>query len=215
MKDLADMRRQLHDLEAQLQIDTGPDPFEQTLQSIVDAVPDIIYRVDSESRIVFISEAVRTYGVDPADLVGTSLFDLIHPEDRERARHCVNDRRTGERSTRSFELRLVFPNDKSISFELNESDTPASKMLIDAQGVYSSDLRKTSSTPRVLPATSPIAGRRRRRWKRPGARRPGGWANTPCRSARCIVSCNNRSRSGSATRPRLRSSSISGTRSGA
>ncbi|MEE2832020.1 MAG: response regulator [Candidatus Latescibacterota bacterium] len=50
MKDLADMRRQLHDLEAQPQIDTGPDPFEQTLQSIVDAVPDIIYRVDSESR---------------------------------------------------------------------------------------------------------------------------------------------------------------------
>ncbi|MFP6643564.1 MAG: PAS domain-containing protein, partial [Candidatus Latescibacterota bacterium] len=147
MKDLADMRRQLHDLEAQLQIDTGPDPFEQTLQSIVDAVPDIIYRVDSESRIVFISEAVRTYGVDPADLVGTSLFDLIHPEDRERARHCVNDRRTGERSTRSFELRLVFPNDKSISFELNESDTPASKMLIDAQGVYSSDLPRSERLP--------------------------------------------------------------------
>ncbi|MFP6589818.1 MAG: PAS domain-containing protein, partial [Candidatus Latescibacterota bacterium] len=69
MKDLADMRRQLHDLEAQRQIDTGPDPFEQTLQSIVDAVPDIICRVDSESRIVFISEAVRTHGVDPADLL--------------------------------------------------------------------------------------------------------------------------------------------------
>ena len=50
MEDLADMRRQLHDLEAQRQIDTDPDPFEQTLQSIVDAVPDIICRVDSESR---------------------------------------------------------------------------------------------------------------------------------------------------------------------
>ena len=106
------MRRQLDDLEVQL----GSDFFKQTLQATVDAVPDIIYRLDSESRIVFISEAVRTYGLDPVTLVGTSLFDLIHPEDRQRARYHVNDRRTGERSTRSFELRLGFPNHEIVAF---------------------------------------------------------------------------------------------------
>lgn len=142
MKNLRDMRRQLDDLEVQLQTASGSDSFKQ-LQAAVDAVPDIIYRIDSESRIVFISKAVTRYGLDPDALVGTSLFDLIHPEDRERARHRVNDRRTGERSTRSFELRLVFPNDEIVAFELNESATPPPNVLIDARGVYSSDVPRS------------------------------------------------------------------------
>ncbi|MBQ38762.1 MAG: hypothetical protein CME04_20435 [Gemmatimonadaceae bacterium] len=82
---------------------------------------------------------MREYGLDPAELIGTSLFDLIHPEDRERARHRVDDRRTGERSTRSFELRLVFADNKSMPFEWNESDTTRPLVQIDAEGVYSSD----------------------------------------------------------------------------
>jgi len=83
---------------------------------------------------------VRAYGYDPADLVGRSLMDLIHPQDRERADHRVNDRRTRDRATKSFEVRFVTADDSSVAFELNESTTEGGvpTLLIDAEGVYSS-----------------------------------------------------------------------------
>jgi PAS domain S-box-containing protein len=139
MTELANIKRHCEDLEAQLLSDSNRESPEQALQAIVDAVPDIIYRIDAESRIVFISGAVRRYGLDPDALIGTSLFDLIHPDDRNQARHRVNDRRTGERSTRSLELRLIFTNDEGLPFELSESDDVSPKVSIDAQGVYSTD----------------------------------------------------------------------------
>ena len=47
------------------------------------SVPDIIYRLDGQGHIVYISEAVRRYGYEPVELVGQSIFELVHPEDRD------------------------------------------------------------------------------------------------------------------------------------
>jgi PAS domain S-box-containing protein len=80
---------------------------EEELSSILKKTPDIIYRLDSEGRIVYVNDAVRRYGYDPAEMVGTPILEYVHPEDRDLARHHVDERRTGDRSTKALEIRLL------------------------------------------------------------------------------------------------------------
>lgn len=136
MSDFSDIKRRFERLEEDL-----PDPqaVESHLEGLAQSVPDILYRLDGEGRIVYISEGISPYGLDPKQLIGTDFFELIHPADLQRARHRVNERRTGERSTRSFEVRLRLPNDEAVSFEVNEATETSPRLLIDAEGVYNSD----------------------------------------------------------------------------
>lgn len=158
MNDTRDIRRQFAALEAELRDGLTLDSVGEVLLGLVNAVPDILYRLDADSRIVFISDAVRSYGLEPADLVGTSFFDLIHPDDRERARHRVNERRTGERSTRSFGVRLHL-GETDVAFELNESRGP--RVEIDAEGVYSSGLPRSQDFLYTQGVARDVSGRRR------------------------------------------------------
>ena len=145
-----EIRQHIADLEAELRSEVALAPLEETLSSIVSALPDIVYRLDAEGKIVFISDAIRDYGYDPSALVGRSMLDLVHPADRNRAEHRINERRTGGRSTRSLELRLTTADSEAVAFELNESTTDGEEdgaagaggdpatLLVDAEGVYSS-----------------------------------------------------------------------------
>ncbi|MEW6752901.1 MAG: ATP-binding protein [Candidatus Latescibacterota bacterium] len=119
---------------------------EALLGSIVRSIPDIVYRLDAAGRILFINEAVRRYGYDPAELQGTSIFDLIHPEDRAKAAYRLNERRTGERRTRLLEVRLLARNRPPVPFELTQGpwqEEPT--LLVSAEGIY--------ATPRPSTAT--------------------------------------------------------------
>ena len=151
MSDGNEIRQHIDDLEAELRSETALAPLEETLSSIVSALPDIVYRLDAEGKIVFISDAIRDYGYDPSALAGRSMLDLVHPADRNRAEYRINERRTGGRSTRSLELRLTTADSEAVSFELNETTTdgeadgaggaggdPGATLLVDAEGVYAS-----------------------------------------------------------------------------
>ena len=48
---------------------------------------DIIYRLDPDGKIVFISNAVENYGYKARDLIGKTMLEFIHPEDRDKAVH--------------------------------------------------------------------------------------------------------------------------------
>ena len=114
-------------------------PSDALFESLVRAVPDIIYQLDAEGTILFINEAIKNYGYAPEELIGSSIFDLLHPEDRERATYKINERRTGDRSTRSLELRLVTKSHHSVPFEFSASSGEAAPtLLISAEGVYAS-----------------------------------------------------------------------------
>ncbi len=80
----------------------------QMLSSIIDIVPDIIYRVNEKGIIYFISDAVKNYGYRQAELLDRSIFDFVHPDDHEKAYWHLQERRTGSRKTKNYEIRL-FP----------------------------------------------------------------------------------------------------------
>ncbi|MBT4513143.1 MAG: PAS domain-containing protein, partial [Chloroflexi bacterium] len=113
---------------------------EQILDSIMVNVPDIIYRLDADGKFLFVSDSVGQYGYSPVELLGTSVFDIVHPEDHEKAVYRVNERRTGDRRTISMELRLLTKDQNAVSFEVkSNSFKDAPIFLVDAGGMYSTD----------------------------------------------------------------------------
>ena len=95
-------------------------------RKLFEAIPDIIYKIDSEGNFVYVSESVRDLGYEPGELVGRHFSDIIHPRDVENIsrRHVLplfegkktgddqspklfDERRTGKRGTRRLVVRFV------------------------------------------------------------------------------------------------------------
>ncbi|MCJ8499494.1 CHASE2 domain-containing protein [Desulfatitalea alkaliphila] len=84
---------------------------QQELSAIIKTIPDIVFRLDPQGRITFISPAVIRYQQMPETLIGKHILDLVVPEDRPRANHLINERRTGQRATADLEIRLMLSSD--------------------------------------------------------------------------------------------------------
>ena len=55
---------------------------EETFALIAEQISDVLVRVDRAGLVTYISPAIRAYGWEPEELIGTTGFDLVHPEDR-------------------------------------------------------------------------------------------------------------------------------------
>jgi PAS domain S-box-containing protein len=113
---------------------------ESNLSSIIKTIPDIVFRLDQSGRITFISPAVTKYVGQPDHLVGRPIFDLVAPQDVEKAQFRINERRTGQRATNDLELRLSL---SGASTEKKEADYRY--FSISAEGIYNEDNPRTKS----------------------------------------------------------------------
>ncbi|MCU7837911.1 MAG: EAL domain-containing protein [Candidatus Thiodiazotropha sp. (ex Troendleina suluensis)] len=78
---------------------------------IVNNSPDMIYLLDQDGNFAFINDRIETLlGYNRNEIIGQHFSKLIHTEDIERANFTFNERRTGDRATRSTELRLSSKN---------------------------------------------------------------------------------------------------------
>jgi diguanylate cyclase (GGDEF)-like protein/PAS domain S-box-containing protein len=77
----------------------------QWFQSLVQDSTDIVTSFDEEGRILYISPAIRNFGYDPDELVGTDVWDLVHPDDLERAVEQVTEQFEGDAEVRPIEYR--------------------------------------------------------------------------------------------------------------
>ena len=77
-------------------------------KAIVEGSPDMIYVLDSEGHFSFVGGAVESLlGFTLEELIGKHFTSIIWPEDIKKAERHFGERRTGERSTRGFEVRLI------------------------------------------------------------------------------------------------------------
>jgi len=107
------------------------------LESIVSNSPDIIYILDKDGKIKFINDTIKNYGYTPKSLIGKSILDIVHPDDREKALYKINERRTGKRKTKTLEIRLVKKNNSVIPLETNIANFKYDSLFkINAEGVY-------------------------------------------------------------------------------
>jgi PAS domain S-box-containing protein len=107
---------------------------EARLNSVMKAIPDIVYRLDEFERITFINDAITRYGYSQDELLGTHMTDIVFPEDRQQASYRINERRTDIRATNGFEIRLLTKNPAVIPDE-----NGVRYFLISAEGLYSTD----------------------------------------------------------------------------
>ncbi len=103
---------------------------ESSLRSILHTVPDIIFRLDAEGKIVFISPAISKYTKSPASLLGQSIFSYVAPPDLDKARFHLNERRTGKRATFDLEIRLLLNEEDS------SSEAESRFFSVSAEGLY-------------------------------------------------------------------------------
>lgn len=117
----------------------------QALYQATDRIPDVVYQLDSEGKFVFVNQAIQRYGYMREDLIGCSILDIVHPEDREKAYWPLRERRTGERKTRNFEVRLITGKRRTAFFKVNEMVGPDLPVLmVQAEGLYRSGIEEES-----------------------------------------------------------------------
>lgn len=104
---------------------------ESMLRHIVRWVRDIIYRLDDQGRILFISHSVTRLGYQENELIGESIFELVGSDDKERCRRRLDERRTGRRRTTGLEIRLQ--RKPGALFSCDE-DEPVFRL--EAEGLY-------------------------------------------------------------------------------
>ena len=121
--------------------------------SLVNQLPDVVYTINSAGNFTFISDKIKEYGYEPADLIGRHYSILIHPEDipavsrdmvlpklrgrvtgDHNAPKLFDERRACPRSTSNMELRLVPAKEK-------EKQIYHSNVLVNASGVYNQNDR--------------------------------------------------------------------------
>lgn len=74
---------------------------------MVNSSPDIIYILDEKGRFVFLNNKVEELlGFKREDLLGPHYTEIIHPDDVMLSRYAFNERRTGNRATNNYELRV-------------------------------------------------------------------------------------------------------------
>jgi PAS domain S-box-containing protein len=112
---------------------------ERKLNSIVETTPDIIYRLDPQGRITFINSAITRYGYSVEEMLGRDVLEFIHPEEREYVARRIKERRTGKRSTRYLQVRLLTKKRSQVPMEVNYRDLEQEPVLLfNAEGLYRS-----------------------------------------------------------------------------
>ncbi|MBN1532709.1 MAG: PAS domain S-box protein [Spirochaetes bacterium] len=108
--------------------------FDEGMYSIIDSMQDVVYWLDPHGRVQFISDEITKFGYTPGECIGKNILDLVHPDDREKARFRISERRRGERKTRSCEIRFIVQ--RGGQGAVGDS---AEVFRVTAEGIYSID----------------------------------------------------------------------------
>jgi two-component system, cell cycle sensor histidine kinase and response regulator CckA len=95
------------DITAQKQAEQALRRSEAHFRSLIENALDIIFVADVEGRISFVSPSVgRVLGYTQEEIVGTSMFSVVHPEDLELATRQFSQVREGGEPSEASEVRV-------------------------------------------------------------------------------------------------------------
>jgi len=99
---------------------------EEKYRTLIQTIPDIIYKIDEYGYFTFINNSIRTLGYEPEEIIGKHFSVILHPADvelfsrsivlqkypnkvtgDEKAPEFFDERRTKDRVTRNLEIRLL------------------------------------------------------------------------------------------------------------
>ena len=75
---------------------------------LIEHFPGLLYELDSDGRLIAVGAGVTgLLGYSPQELIGTHYSTLLHPDEWQRARHHLHERRTGVRAQHEKSVRLI------------------------------------------------------------------------------------------------------------
>lgn len=99
---------------------------DERYRSLLNAIPDVVYRLDRDGNFTYINDSIIRLGYQPSELIGKHFSVILHPEDSEQvsrtsvlpnfagkntgpeaAPKLFDERRAGERLTRNLQVRLM------------------------------------------------------------------------------------------------------------
>ncbi|MCX5816941.1 MAG: PAS domain-containing protein [Proteobacteria bacterium] len=86
---------------------------EEYYRLLVNLTPDIIYRLNEDGKIEYISPAVRRLGYEPEELIGTLFEKIVHPSDRGKTFNKFVERRVDDKRIQNMEIRLLTKGNKA------------------------------------------------------------------------------------------------------
>ncbi len=109
------------------------------LDFISNNIPDVIFKLDPNGIITYINNAVIKYGYLPEDLIGKSVYEIVHPDDIEKVKYRLNELRKGFRSIKDFHVRLLTQKREERAFEIRVGTEDEPFFNITSENLYSSD----------------------------------------------------------------------------
>ena len=144
---------------------------EDRFLSLVQTIPDIVYKIDSEGKFIFLNKSVERLGYHQSELIGRHFSEIIHNADIEQvslkrilqkvgagtinpAQKLFDERRSGERMTSSLELRLKTKAGKSAEIvEITTIDPPILRVEVNSAGLYGAAEPESTSPKRPYVGT--------------------------------------------------------------
>ncbi|MEO5330396.1 MAG: ATP-binding protein [Magnetococcus sp. YQC-5] len=127
---------------------------EERFRSLVQTIPDIVYKIDADGCFTFLNKAIERLGYHQSDLIGKHFSELIHSADiHEASLHKVlekigpgtpnpgqkvfDERRSGLRMTVGLEIRLRTKSGNADAiYELKNIDTHIVSVEVNSTGLY-------------------------------------------------------------------------------
>jgi PAS domain S-box-containing protein len=127
---------------------------EESFESLMKLLPDIVYRIDSEGRFVFLNESVGKLGYTPEELIGRHFSEIVLPahlkyvsrrhvmeeykrsEEHKEPPGLFDERRTGERMTTGLEVGLLTRGRCIRDGEIESVGKDVLVVEINSSGIY-------------------------------------------------------------------------------
>lgn len=122
-QELAGLRQRFAELEASeaqcAQTNEALEAWERKSMALIENSPDIIYILDPDGNFTYLGGNFESLlGFTGEELTGRHFTSIICPEDVKKAEWRFNERRTGKRCTKGFEVRLTTKEGRGKYFEL-------------------------------------------------------------------------------------------------
>ncbi|TET76687.1 MAG: PAS domain S-box protein [Candidatus Cloacimonadota bacterium] len=160
IKELRKMIAKLEALEAEhKQVEEEQRERVKLYRTVLQKLPDIVYKIDPDGHFTFISNSVRILGYEPEELIGKHFSKIIHPDDvksfsrvialpkhkgkatgDENRPKLFDERRTGKRKTKDLGVRLIPKN-----FGSKEKEKIGAVITfgnVSATGFYEADIHE-------------------------------------------------------------------------
>ena len=103
---------------------------EKFYRVIVERMPDLIFQLDPDRKIVFANPAFRLLGYDPDQLVGRPIGELVESDNKKNLLKDLATRHVGPLAITDLEVKLKLSDEVSQVVEMSTQTT-----LVDSVGL--------------------------------------------------------------------------------